>query len=203
MKQLSEIEITQLREALSHLHIKELKTHLEKLNLSTQAFNKHELIERLMHYIKTGQELPPLEIPPAARAVRGAQYPLASHTRMLFGSYKNDLATRNFFKHLIGNHFHFTAQGIDWLREQWLQETPPTYADFAREWQSEYERNKTQKRPAKQEWAYIRFVQEYMHHHPQASKTEVTSAWNLQRQQYARIINTALKELSWKKSQSN
>jgi hypothetical protein len=109
------------------------------------------------------------------------------------------LATRNFFKQLIGSHFHFTAQGIDWLREQWLKGTPPTYADFAREWQAEYERNKTQKRAPKQEWAYIRFVQEYMHLYPQASKSEVTAAWNAQRQKYVKTVQDILVKITPKR----
>ncbi len=104
------------------------------------------------------------------------------------GSYKNDLATRNFFKELIGDHFHFTAQGIDWLRERWLEGNPPTYADFANEWRAEYERNKKQKRLPKQEWAYIRFVQEYMQHFPSASKKEVNAAWKAKRQECVQKI---------------
>jgi hypothetical protein len=115
---------------------------------------------------------------------------------MLYGTYKNDVATRNFFKQIIGNHFHFTAQGVDWLREQWLKGTPPTYADFANEWQAEYERNKTQKRPPKQEWAYIRFVQEYMQQSPHASKKEVTSAWKVMRQEFVNRVFTLLNENS-------
>ncbi len=45
---------------------------------------------------------------------------------MLYDAYKNDLATRNFFKKLI----NFTAQGIDQLREHWLADNPPPCADF-------------------------------------------------------------------------
>ena len=118
MKRLSENERIQFKEALSYMHIAELKSQLEELNLSVQGFNKNELIQRLVHYAVTGKELPPLKIPVISRASRGTPYSLHPRALMLYGSYKNDLATRNFFKQLIGNHFHFTAQGIDWLREQ-------------------------------------------------------------------------------------
>lgn len=181
-----------LKEALSHMHIAELKNELQILNLSTKGFNKEELINRIMHYVITSKELPPLQIPATSKAQRGKTYPLTPETRMMYGAYKNDLRTRQFFKQLIGNHFHFTAYGVDWLRERWLAGNPPTYAEFAQEWQAEYERNKKKQRPAKQEWAYIRFVQQYMETHPHASKQEVTAAWNNERK---RLVNEARKIL--------
>lgn len=41
---------TELKENLSYLHVDELKAQLQTLGLSVQAFNKQELIERLLHY---------------------------------------------------------------------------------------------------------------------------------------------------------
>lgn len=109
MKKLSNDEQIELKEMLSHLHVSELESLLEQLNLSSKSFNKSELVTRLFHYAITGQELSPVEIPAASKAPRGSVLILAPHTRMFYGSYKNDLATRNFFKKLIGNHFHFIA----------------------------------------------------------------------------------------------
>ena len=57
---------------------------------------------------------------------------------MLKGGYKNDLKTRIFFKSIIGDYFHFTAFGIDWLKEQWMKGEPPTYKKFADMWTKEY-----------------------------------------------------------------
>lgn len=190
MKYLPEDEQIQFKEALSYMHVDELKLQLEQLGLSSKGFNKNELIQRLVHYAVTGKELPPAEIPAISRTSRSVPNVLDPKTLMLFGSYKNDLETRNFFKKLIGNHFHFTAQGIVWLRERWLQGNPPTYADFANEWQAEYERNKEQKRPPKQEWAYIRFVQEYMQKFPKAHKKEINEAWQVKRQEYIQKVRT-------------
>lgn len=175
------IPLEELRELLAHMHVAELKSLLTSLRMSAKAFNKQELIDRLVHYKATGVALAPQEIPLVSRARHGLQAPLAPERLMLFGSYKNDYATRDFFKKLIGNHFHFTAYGIDWLRERWLAGNPPTYAEFALEWQEEFERNKIAKRPAKQEWAYIRFVQAYTQEHPEAGHAEINAAWELWR----------------------
>lgn len=183
----------ELKENLSYLHVDELKAQLQELGLSVKGFNKNELIERLMHYVATGKELAHREIPAVSKAARHEMPTLDAKSSMLYGSYKNDRATREFFKQLIGKHFHFTAQGIDWLRERWLEGKPPTYAEFAQEWQAEYERNKEQKRPPKQEWAYIRFIQNYTQHFPHTSKEEMTDAWNRERQEAVKKVHEFFK----------
>lgn len=181
MSRLQQHELIELREGLSHMHISELKKELMRLNLSPKAHNKQELIDRLVHYASTGKELKVREFPPCSKAIKSVHYPLHASTLMMYGNYKNDLATRLFFKKLIGDHFHFTAQGIDWLRERWLAGTPPTYGDFATMWQKEYQETLDKKRPAKQEWAYIRCTQEYKEKNPNCSKEELMNAWQQKR----------------------
>ena len=195
MQLLSITDRIELTEYLSYMHIAELKAQLQELGLSSKAFNKNELIERLTHYALTGKELAPREIPAVSKASHNKRYTLDAETSMLHGAYKNDRATRDFFKQLIGQHFHFTAQGIDWLRERWLEGKPPTYAEFAQEWQEEYERNKDRKRPPKQEWAYIRFMQNYSQRFPQASQKEMTDAWNEERQKIVKNVYAFFKQL--------
>jgi len=193
MHSLLEKDQAELKENLSYLHIDELKSQLQELGLSLKGFNKNELIERLLHYAITGKELAPNEIPVISKASRNTTYALTAHTPMLYGAYKNDRVTREFFKQLIGKHFHFTAQGIDWLRERWLNGKPPTYTEFAQEWQAEYERNKKQKRPAKQEWAYIRFIQNYTQQFPHVSQKEMTHAWNRERLEIVQKVHDFFK----------
>ena len=196
MKTISKKAVIELEEALSHMHVSELKTTLERLQLSTKAFNKEELINRLAHYAATGKELKPMTIPLSSRAKKGVSYPLDKNTPMLHGSYKNDLKTRLFFKSIIGDHFHFTAQGIDWLRTQWLQSKTPTYNEFAQEWMAEYKRNQQEKRAPKREWAYIRFTQKHLKSYPDASKKELLDAWNNQRKIYLEFITNFFKQKS-------
>jgi len=102
--------------------------------------------------------------------------PLHPSRKILFGCYKNNEETRNFFKTLIGNHFHFTASGQDWIYERWTRGKPPTYAEFATFWQKEYEARKTKKRTPKQEWAYINFVQRYRKKEPKSSQQKLADA---------------------------
>lgn len=194
MNYLLQEDAVEFRENLSYMHVDELESQLQELGLSLKGFNKNELIERLVHYAITGKELSSLKIPENSRASRNRKYTIAPQSLMLYGAYKNDRATRDFFQQTIGKYFHFTAQGIDWLREQWLKGNPPTYADFAQEWQAEYERNKKDKRSPKQEWAYIRFTQHYTRSFPHASKKEITLAWNIKRQKAVQKVHDFFKQ---------
>lgn len=190
MKKLTKQEQIELREALSYLHIEELKEQLEQLKLSIIGFNKKELIDRLMHYACTGEELPPIVIPQKSKAQPNESYPLDLETLMLHGAYKNDAHTRDFFKFHIGSHFNFTTSSADWLRERWLEEDPPTYGEFIEYWQDAYEQQVLNKRAPKGEWAYNRFVQEYMKGNPKKSKAEFLAAWESKRQKYVDLVKS-------------
>lgn len=96
---------------------------------------------------------------------------------MLYGSYKNDAATRAFLKKIIGPHFHFTAFGIDWLNERWLNGNPPTYQEFADYWIAQTERRKEVPVKPKDEWRYINFLQQMQKEEPSLSKTELMKEW--------------------------
>lgn len=187
------MENTQLFESLYFLKMAELKKLCLQLNLPS-AGAKAEIIDRIKHFITTGKilEIPP--IPAISKAQKGKSYPLAPQTLMLIGAYKNDAQTRAFFKKFIGNHFHFTAFGIDWLNLRWKQGTPPTYQEFADMWQKEYTKRKMQKPEPKKEWALITFVQRYMEAHPNASHTEVMKAWHKKRAEMVALVQEYFKE---------
>lgn len=138
---------------------------------------KTVLIDRIEQFIKTGHVLPLAQIPDSSRAKKHPFQPLHADSLMLHESYKNDYATRDFFKKLIGPAFHFTAFGIDWLNERWMQGSPPTYQEFANYWVVESQRRKQKRQAPKKEWAYINFVQQMQTTHPHASKTAVMQAW--------------------------
>jgi len=172
-----------LKESLYYLKVKELREIVEKLKLSNKG-RKKQIIKRILYFIKMGKELVEPQIPVISCAQAGKIYPLSSETLILKGSYKNDLKTRLFFKKLVGDHFHFTAFGIDWLNERWLKGNPPTYQEFADMWIIEKEKRKKNKKSPKKEWAYINFVQNFLKAYPNSSHKVLTSAWNLEREQH-------------------
>jgi hypothetical protein len=186
-------EISILKEALLFFHVKELRDLALTLGLSAKD-NKGALVEGIIHFVATGKILPPTKIPKASCAKRGKKYFIKENALILKGAYKNDLATRTFFKNLIGPHFHFTAFGIDWINERWLAGNPPTYKEFAKMWQREHEHRSKYGSAPKQEWAYIRFTQALLAANPSASKEALLTAWEAERIQQQKVAYAILKK---------
>lgn len=186
-------ELSAFKESLMFLHVEELRELALRLCLEGKG-NKMVVINRILHFLETGQKLTVQKLPEISRSKRGLIYPLEKDTLMLKGSYKNDLKTRMFFKKLIGAHFHFTAFGIDWLNERWMDGNPPTYQEFANMWQEEYQKRKEMPVAPKAEWAYINFVQKFILSSPEASRECVHQAWESERQQHKNYIYDRLND---------
>lgn len=173
---LSEHEQKIIYDALHYMNISELRNSCRQLALP-DAGNKGELIERIMSYIQSGVVVAKKEFPAVSRTKSYPPQSLSPQSLILHGAYKNDAQTRALFKSLVGNHFHFTAFGIDWLNERWLTGNPPTYQEFADYWIQETDRRKHQKAQPKKEWAYINFLQQAIQTHPNASKDALMEIW--------------------------
>jgi len=193
MNSLSNQDLKKLFDALHFMNMKELRQWCTTHGIPSTE-KKSTLIEKIMHFVKTGIILPIEELPAISHAKKGKEYPLHEETVILFGSFKNDLKTRNFFKKLIGKHFHFTAFGIDWIHERWQEANPPTYKEFAQMWQHEYEQRKKSKAQPKKEWALLTFVQHYQENNPNASKQEMMMAWKKERELQVKQAQELLKK---------
>lgn len=167
-----------LNDALHYMNMAELKDICSGLNIS-HAGMKAVIIARIMHFLETGKILAEPEIPAISRAQKNQVVLLRPESLILYGSHKNDLATRLFFKRLIGEHFHFTAVGHDWIRERWLEGNPPTYQEFADFWE---EARKANAVCPKQEWAYLSFIQRFVAQNQNASRVEITVSWKIERE---------------------
>ncbi len=160
------------------LPLKEQSTLQDALHYMKMAeLKKALLIERILTLIKDGIVILVPQAPVASLAKNHPIQSLSPSSLMLYGSYKNDLKTRNFFKKLIGPQFHFTAFGIDWLNEHWLQGKPPTYQEFADFWSQETAQHKQEKPKPKDEWMFIRFMQQMEKEEPEAKQEDLLHAW--------------------------
>jgi len=191
---IDQIDIIEFKRSLNFLHMEELKDICSRSSLSVKG-KKIELIARIVHYIKTGEKLTSPKFPKASYAKPGQDKILSKNSLMLKGAYKNDLRTRLFFKKLIGEQFHFTAFGIDWLNARWLSGNPPTYQEFADMWVKEKLRRDTQTASPKEEWAYISFIQDYFNKLPDATHEEMKAAWASERQKRKEYVGNALRNL--------
>lgn len=168
--------LDELKVCLQYFHVAELKDLCDQLKIPKNE-KKPGLINQILFFIRTGKTIPSRQYPAASKAQRGTLYPLSPATLMLHGAFKNDSPTRNFFKSLIGPHFHYTVFGLDWLKERWQQGNPPTYQEFADFWQSEHLARKDHRNPLKDEWAYLNFARQFADENPHTSKKELLIAW--------------------------
>ncbi len=190
----SAADLDQFSQSIWFLHVEELKELTSLLKISDKGA-KGAVIARILHFLHSGEELAMPKFPAVSCAKKSVVPPLLPKSLMLRGAYKNDLATRLFFKSLIGEYFHFTAFGIDWLNERWLQGNPPTYQEFADFWVTETERRKNTKAAPKQEWAYIRFVQAFMESYPESSRDELMQAWNAERMGHKKQVDAVVRRI--------
>lgn len=179
-------DFSELLENLLFLHVIELRNYCQQLNLSTKG-KKLVIAHRIIHFLKTGEKIEAPKYPDISYA-KNKKSILAPNALILKGSYKNDLKTRLFFRSLIGQHFNFTAFGIDWIEERWLSGNPPTYQEFADMWQQEYLSRKESGSTPKQEWAFINFVKQYGLNHPNASQKKIIEEWKTERNLRKRYI---------------
>lgn len=177
--------------ALFYLKIKELKSLCQKLKIKPHG-EKTDFIENIYQFVTTGKPTQPRIIPSNSKSKPRMTYPLKPDALILYGSFKNDLKTRIFFKSLIGSHFHYTAFGIDWIKEKWLRGSPPTYAEFASYWQQEYTHRKKSPAPMKPEWAYLNYLNHYKKLNPSDSKTEAMNAWKIYQQKQVSLVENIL-----------
>lgn len=182
MNPLKKNEFEYVIESLYYWKMEELKEFCLQ-NEIPKTGKKGEIIDRIKHYILSGKILKQKPLPSNSIAKPGVNYSLKLETKILKGAYKNDLKTRLFFKKIIGEHFHFTAFGIDWISERWQKGTPPTYAEFAKMWEKEYESRLQKKANPKQEWAYLTFLKNYQEKNPRSTKEERVSAWEIVRKE--------------------
>jgi len=189
---LNDVEHEALFDAIHYLNMAELKYMCTYFKLPPVG-KKKDLIERIITFIQTGAITTIPEIPASSRAKKGVAYPLAPHTKMLYGNYKNDAATRAFMKTLVGKKFHYTAFGIDWLNARWLAGNPPTYAEFAAYWAQEKAHRTIKKAPLKKEWALLNFVEQFLKDYPDADRETVTASWKKTRAQMVHKTFTLLK----------
>lgn len=187
---LSKAEVQALEQSLLYLNLKELRHILDYFDLPARG-SKIDLISMIIAFF-SGKKIVSSQTMPSI-SIAKKEVPLRVDSLILKGSYKNDLKTRNFFKSLIGDYFHFTAFGIDWIKQRWQAGDPPTYGEFAEFWQKEYLRRKSKKASPKKEWAYITFLQHYAESNPQATQDQLRKAWHDARLMHVRRVEEILR----------
>ncbi len=197
IKHLTKKQKEEFFDALNYMKMDEIKEFCHKHSIPVSG-KKGAILERIKHFLVTGKILQPKELPEISKAKSGKKYPLHAETPILSGSYKNDTATRNFLKKIIGDHFHFTAFGQDWILERWQKGKPPTYLEFANFWQKEYLKRKNSEANPKQEWAYLNFMRRFQKEFPEATKQDIAKKWEKRRKEEVEKAQLILSKIAAK-----
>jgi hypothetical protein len=186
-------QVTHLDESMLYLNISELNKITKHFKLPNLK-RKNDLIENIITFVTTGTVSiqRPAQIKKPKNYVQHAE--LTPQTQMVQGIYKNGTKEREFLEKLIGNHFHFTVFGLEWLAEQWENDISPTYQEFADMWVREYMLYKSgMKQYHKQEWQYINFVKNFIAENPNATQKNILSEWKkhrlLHKERVLQILN--------------
>lgn len=130
-----------LKEAIYFLKVEELKQLIVQLNLGKPTGRKNDLIVTILSHFKIKAQdhtvLGDYKLPNKHKAN------VTSETHIIPGKYTNGKKSREIFKELIGEHFHFTVYGMEWIKKCWEAEIYPSYNEFSQFWESEYHRRKS------------------------------------------------------------
>ncbi|SLM49937.1 conserved protein of unknown function [Nitrospira japonica] len=153
------ISIDEFRAFYWYLH--ELVEFCRNNGLPTGG-QKLAVVSRIERFIRSGKRTGLAESTSIKRRVSTAPRELSILT-VVGNDFKCDVTARNFFKSVIGEHFHFTAHVNRFRRERLRRGIRTTYGDLAREWLAEHERRKDPRYKSKIErsWQYNQFVRDF------------------------------------------
>ena len=174
-----------MRNSLLFLIMSELRDICIKLNINSKG-TKQALINNICYFKEHNKEAKP--ITPIASVKNTAQQYITAENFMIKGIYKNSKCARLFFQKIIGEKFHFTAFGIDWLNDRCAANNSPTYKEFSDMWIEQI----NIKRQPKEEWQYIIYVQNFLINKPNATRDELLNGWQNERMKHKQIIEDLL-----------
>ncbi|NRA69161.1 MAG: hypothetical protein HRU19_32120 [Pseudobacteriovorax sp.] len=177
----------QLVDGIYYLKVDELVQIASHLGLHVHG-RKQQLIDGILRFYQLGT----VPKPPAPKPNKKAQPAANPEVYIIQGTYTNGPASRKKLKKIIGDHFHFTTYGMDWIRDRWAEGHSPTWEEFARFWQSEYQRRKDGGEfSSKQTNARVRFFREQKGQG--LTKEELNAAWEERRQNKLNLVCSILK----------
>lgn len=147
---------------------------------------KHQLVARIEAFLRDGSCEPLAATRARRKKAPSRTGPITLKTRVT-DDFKSDDETRNFFKSVIGEHFHFTAHLQKYRRDRMSRGRPPTYGDLVREWLAEEKRRKdpNYKSEIAGSWQYNQFVRDFLADKPRnagAGMAGAAKAWNIIRE---------------------
>ncbi len=123
-----------------------------RITQSRDADRKGIVIDRIVHFLKTGTIKPATIFRKEVVASKPLDRAPVELDRIFYRQYKNhDDATLALMKHLTDGKFEFGAMAQETIRACWTRGEAPTYREFARHW----ERAVKEHDKPNPEWAFL------------------------------------------------
>jgi hypothetical protein len=142
-----------------------------KNNSIPYSGSKKDLTERICHFLKTGRILKqPVK---SARTKTKYRIDITLNSRIP-GNYRNDELHRTFFKKVIGKHFKFNVQFMNWVKDN----SGKTYRDAINEWNHIYNEKKSgRKYEISPQFEYNQYMRDFFSANPDLSREQAIQCW--------------------------
>ncbi|MEL6224163.1 MAG: SAP domain-containing protein [Cyanobacteria bacterium J06627_8] len=188
---MNEANACQLAESIYYLKLDELRLICQSLSLPERGA-KGMLVKRVLNAVGVVSE--DVRAISAGREIKfpGYRGPLKPEQYILPGHYTNGSRMRTKLKTLIGEHFHFTNYGMEWIRERWRTKQYPTFEEFATFWQQEYERRQSGGEfESLATNARVRFFRAL--EGKGLTRNQLEAAWQAERLRHVKLVSSILK----------
>ena len=148
----------------------ELLTFCKEYNISGNGC-KQDITGRILHYLLTGDVLKSISKPAVSKRKYLNDLSLDAE---ISDNYKNDETHRDFFKEVIGVHFKFNIQFMNWMKKN----VGKTYRDAVNEWIRIYnEKNTGKKYDISSQFEYNQYTRDFFSANSYLTRVEAIKCW--------------------------
>jgi hypothetical protein len=136
---------------------------------------KIEIANRISKFLKTG-EIPKIKTKKTKRIIQKIP---KSINDVIPEEYTSSQLFREYFKSIIGPHFHFTAYMMKFIKEH----PKITFKEYVDEWQTEYGRRKDAKYKSKimKSCEYNQYIRDFFKDNPEKTLREAIKYWKIKK----------------------
>ena len=155
----------------------ELVAFCRKIGISGSG-GKIEIAGRIEKYLKGGK-IETKKIGKGGKKREGIQRIPESINELIPDNYSSSQLFREYFESIIGQHFHFTAYMMQYIKDH----LGITFKEYVDEWQAEHERrkNKNYKPKIMKSCEYNQYTRDFFKDNPDKTRKEAIRHWKLKK----------------------
>ncbi|MCK5475273.1 MAG: cytoplasmic protein [Candidatus Pacebacteria bacterium] len=151
----------------------ELVSFCREIGISCSG-GKIEITGRIVEYLKTGK------IENKKRKIKKCIQRMPKNINDIIpDNYSSSQLFREYFRSIIGQHFHFTAYMATYMKDR----PEITFKEYADEWQAEYERRKNKNYHSKimKSCEYNQYTRDFFKDNPNKTRADAIKYWKIKK----------------------